>query len=53
MAEFFRPGDQGAVPGDLVVLHSLAGSGDRGFENLLVVDFTGDMVGFLDGPQAS
>ena len=48
MAKLLRPGDQGAVAGDLVVLDRLRVCYDRGVENLLVVDLSRGFVGFLD-----
>src|SRR3954447_23975063 len=46
--EFFRPGDQCAVTGDLVMLDGLRGSHDRSVEHGLVLDFARGRVGFLD-----
>src|SRR4051794_9564248 len=48
VAELFRPGDQCAVTGDLVMLDGLRGSHDRSVEHGLVLDFARGRVGFPD-----
>src|SRR5262245_26355389 len=47
-AELLRPGDQGAIAADLVVLDRLRSRDDRRIEHRLVVDLAGDVFGFLD-----
>src|SRR3712207_1060583 len=43
-AELLGPGHEGAIAGDLVVLHGLSGSKQRGVENLRVVDLASDVL---------
>src|SRR5215204_6518307 len=46
--EFLGPGDQAAVPGNLVMLHCLRRRNQGGIEHVLVVDLSGDLVGLVD-----
>src|SRR5215207_8640179 len=46
--EFLGPGDQAAVPGNLVMLHRLRRRNQGGIEHFLVVDLSGDLVGLVD-----
>ena len=51
MAEFFRPGDQRAVAGDLVVLDGLRIGDDRRIEHRLVLDLAGGSSASLIRPS--
>src|SRR5215213_4635780 len=44
VSEFFRPGDQGAVTGDFIMLHGLRVGHDRGVEHRFVVDLARGLV---------
>jgi hypothetical protein len=48
VAERLRPGNQGAVTGDLVVLDGLRCTDDGGIQNFLVANFASDLIAFLD-----
>src|SRR5437764_4530521 len=48
VAELLGPGDQGAIPRDLIVLDGLCAGDDRGVQYGLVLDFAGRVVGLLD-----
>ncbi len=48
VAKLSRPGDQRAVAGDLIMLDGLRAADDGGVKHVLVIDFAGDFVGFLD-----
>ena len=44
------PGDQGAITGDLVMLHRLRRADDGGIKHPLVRHFTSDIVSLADQP---
>src|SRR3954453_11133893 len=50
VAQLFRPGDQGAVAGDLVMLHRLCGGQDGGVANLRVFDFAHEFLRLFGDP---
>jgi len=48
VAWFLCPGDQRAIPGDLVMFDRLRVRDNRGIEHALVLHFARGFVGFLD-----